>query len=65
MSDIQILTLCLSIVIPLSMLIYSNTKINDAKEVLRAEMQAGFERLLGEIREVKAMLKQHELEHHR
>ncbi len=37
MSDQQIMTLALSVLIPLSILIYSNSRIPDAKEALRAE----------------------------
>ncbi len=38
MSDPQMMTLSLAIVIPLSMLIYSNSRITEAKETLRAEI---------------------------
>ena len=38
MTDPQIMTLALAIVIPLSMLIYSNSRITEAKETLRAEI---------------------------
>jgi hypothetical protein len=34
--------LVLAVVLPLSMLIYSNSRITEAKETLRAEMNAGF-----------------------
>ena len=40
MSDAQILTLAIAIVFPISMLIYSNTRISEAKEALGAEMKA-------------------------
>ncbi len=36
MTDPQMMTLALAIVIPLSMLIYSNSRITEAKETLRA-----------------------------
>jgi hypothetical protein len=36
MTDAQILTLALAVIIPLSMLINSNTRLNDVKETLRA-----------------------------
>jgi cell division protein FtsL len=46
MTDQQLLTLALAIIVPLSMLLYSNSRITDvrgsvtdAKETLRAEMQ--------------------------
>ena len=40
MTDPQMMTLALAIVIPLSMLIYSNSRITEAKETLRAEIRA-------------------------
>jgi hypothetical protein len=40
MTDIQILTLALAVILPVSMLIHSNSRITDAKETLRAEMTA-------------------------
>lgn len=56
MNDQQLLTLAIAIVVPLSMLLYSNSRITEAaqssnsriteaKETLRAEMALGFERL--------------------
>ena len=38
MNDPQMMTLALAIVIPLSLLIYSNSRITEAKETLRAEI---------------------------
>ena len=38
MTDPQMMTLSLAIIIPLSMLIYSNSRITEAKETLRAEV---------------------------
>jgi hypothetical protein len=38
MTDPQMMTLALAVVIPLSMLIYSNSRITEAKETLRAEI---------------------------
>jgi len=65
MTDAQIFTIAIAIVFPLSMLIYSNSRITEAKETLRAELaalrvetKAGFEQL-------SAQLKVHELEHHK
>jgi len=59
-TDIQILTLALAVIVPLSLLIYSNCRIADAKETsnsriadakgtLRAEMALGFERVLNKV----------------
>jgi len=39
MTDQQLITLAIAIVFPLSMLLYSNSRISDAKETLRSEMQ--------------------------
>lgn len=40
MTDAQLLTLAVAIILPLSMLLYSNSRIMEAKETLRAEMTA-------------------------
>ncbi|MGA2592181.1 MAG: hypothetical protein ABSH32_19895 [Bryobacteraceae bacterium] len=47
MTDVQLLTLAVAIIVPLSMLIYSNSRVSDvrasvgeAKETLRAELRA-------------------------
>jgi hypothetical protein len=59
-TDAQVLTLALAVVIPLSLLIYSNSRITDAKETLRAElgetkqtlrseMALGFERISNKV----------------
>ena len=45
MTDPQMMTLALAIIIPLSMLIYSNTRITEAKETLRAEIATGNSRI--------------------
>jgi hypothetical protein len=72
MTDAQLLTLALAVILPLSMLIYSNSRITEAKETLRAEMQslrmelkAGFEKISTEIREAQHDLRIHELQHHK
>jgi hypothetical protein len=86
-TDQQLLTLALAIVIPLSMLIYSNSRISEAKETLRAETAKLGAELKGEtiklgaglssemttlrgdivakLDHLEAILKVHELEHHR
>lgn len=70
-TDAQILTICLSLAIPLAMLMYSNSRITEAKETLRAEMALGFERLsnkidhlAGEVATLKELLSTHLREHH-
>ena len=74
----QILTVAIAIVFPLSMLIYSNSRITDAKETLRAEMgtlradmKLDFERLSNkidhlaeEVATLKELLSTHLREHH-
>jgi hypothetical protein len=59
MSDIQILTIALAIIVPLSLLIYSNSRVTDVKEVLRAEMHSQIAelRLLIERNHSEMMLK--------
>lgn len=71
MTDQQLLTLGIAVVFPLSMLIYSNSRITEAKETLRAEMALGFERLSNkidhlaeEVATLKDLLSMHLREHH-
>jgi len=78
LNDQQLLTLAIAIVFPLSMLIYSNSRITEAKETLRAEMGAlradmrlDFERvtnkidhLAGEVATLKDLMSTHLREHH-
>ena len=72
MADAQMMTLALAVIVPLSMLIYSNSRITEAKETLRAEIRAETAELKGEIRGIlagierlEAKLNIHEMEHHR
>ena len=76
MTDAQLLTLATAIVLPLSMLPYSNSRITDTKETLRAEigetrqtlraeMAAGFARIESAIARLETKLVVHELEHHK
>jgi hypothetical protein len=39
MTDLQLITLAAAIIFPLSMLLYSNSRISDAKETPRSEMR--------------------------
>jgi hypothetical protein len=75
-TDAQILTLAIAIILPLSMLLYSNSRITEAKETLRAEigeckqtlrteMAAGFSRIEIAIERLEHKLEIHELEHHK
>ena len=76
LTDAQVMTLAIAIIVPLSMLIYSNSRITDVKlritdvkETLRAEIRAEIGALRAEMRagfeRIENMLKVHELEHHR
>ena len=38
MTDSQLLTLAIAVIVPLSLLLYSNSRITDTKETLRAEI---------------------------
>ncbi len=65
MTDLQILTLALTLVIELSMFIYSNSRITDAKELLRAEIQAMRAEMRQGLDHLELVIKAHELEHHK
>lgn len=65
----------MAVLLPLSMLIYSNTRITDAKDILRSEMRtletrmdARFDRLEAKIdshiEHMEMRIKLHEMEHH-
>jgi hypothetical protein len=67
MTDVQILTLALGVIVPLSLLIYSNSriadtrvaldgKINDSKETLRAEMHTLRAEVTGEFKSQRQLL---------
>ena len=62
MTDAQLLTLVLSMVIPLSLLLYSNSKITDAKETLRAEMSLHSERLMSTLDKMERQMEQNHRE---
>ena len=38
LTDIQLLTMAIAVLVPLSLLLYSNSRITDTKEALRAEI---------------------------
>ncbi len=71
MNDTQILTLAISILIPLGLLFLGNSRITDVKEVLRAEIrlseskleakiELGFERMDQKLDAVLKILADHE-----
>jgi hypothetical protein len=71
-TDAQLLTMAIAVIVPVSLLIYSNSRITDAKDTLkaniaelRAEMRQMHAELLAEIRETRHLVKMHELEHHK
>lgn len=70
------MSLCISLVIPMSLLFYSNSRITDAKEalsakidLLRSDMNLMYERLSAKMaenhREAIAEIRAHETQHHR
>jgi hypothetical protein len=77
--DTQLLPICLSILLPLSMLIYSNSRVSDvrstigdAKDTLRAEMNTmraemklDFERLTNKVDHLADLMATHLDEHHK
>ncbi len=76
LTDTQLLTACLAVILPLSMLVYSNRRITEAKETLRAEtaklgaeLQVELKLLRKDIEagfgRMETALKVHELEHHK
>lgn len=54
MTDVQLLTLAMAVLIPLSMLLHSNSRITDTKETLRAEIRAETQTLKAEIQALRA-----------
>ena len=52
MTDAQLLTLAIAIIVPLSLLLYSNSRITDTKETLRAEIGETKQTLRAEIAEL-------------
>lgn len=76
MNDTQVLTLALSIAIPLALLIYSNSRVtdvkdsmnrrlDDTKDALHAEIKALHTEMSGGFERIELLLKMHEAEHHR
>jgi hypothetical protein len=56
-TDAQILTVALAVVIPLSLLIYSNSRFTDAKETLRAELGETKQTLRSEVTELRSKMR--------
>jgi len=54
MTDLQILTLAIAIVFPACAVLYSNSRINEAKETLRAEMALMKTEIVNEVQVLKA-----------
>ena len=54
LTDAQLLTACIAIIVPLSLLIYSNSRISEAKETLRAETAKLGSELRGDIAGVRS-----------
>jgi len=64
MTDAQLITIAIAVIVPVSLLIYSNSRISDAKEVLRAEIAQLRIEIVRQFENLDAKLKIHELEHH-
>jgi hypothetical protein len=68
MTDLQVLTIALSVVLPVSMLILGNSRAAEPKNTMSAEISkeitAGVARISTEIESLRGELKIHELEHH-
>jgi len=54
MTDAQLLTLAIAIIVPLSLLLYSNSRITDTKETLRAEIGETKQTLRAEMEALRA-----------
>jgi hypothetical protein len=52
-TDAQLLTLAIAIIVPLSLLLYSNSRITDTKETLRAEIGETKQTLRGEMQTLR------------
>jgi hypothetical protein len=55
-TDAQLLTLAIAIIVPLSLLLYSKTRITDAKETLRAEIGESKQTLRIEMQTLRAAM---------
>ena len=58
MTDAQILTIALAVIVPLSMLLYSNSRVSEAKETLRAEAKANHVETMSKLRELDVFLRE-------
>jgi hypothetical protein len=57
LTDIQMLTLAVAVIVPLSLLLYSNSRITEAKETLRADIRSVDVKIDGLSTEIKALNK--------
>ena len=58
MKDAQILTIAIAVIFPLSMPIYSNSRIAEAKETLRAEAKANHVETIAKLTALDAFLRE-------
>jgi hypothetical protein len=56
MTDVQLLTIALAVIVPVSSLIYSNSRITDVKETLRAEIKTLQAELMGRFNTIDSLL---------
>ena len=54
MTDTQLLTLAIAVIVPLNLLIYSNSRISDAKDANRASITEAKETLRADLRAIQA-----------
>jgi uncharacterized protein YpuA (DUF1002 family) len=71
MTDEQVMTVAVAIIFPVSALIYSNSRVSDVKETMRAEIRTLNADLRSEMAELRGEMKagferkQHILEYHK
>ena len=58
MTDTQILTMAIALVVPLAAILYNNKRLDDFKSDIIRHMDTGFEHM-------ELLLKLHEAEHHK
>lgn len=65
MTDTQLLTLALSVIIPVSVMIYSNSRVSDLQKALDARFKGLEEKIDNAFEHLELLLRLHEAEHHR
>lgn len=65
MTDIQVLTIAISIVIPISLLLYSNSRVSDIKNEIKEAEKRLSEKIDNAFEHMELLLKLHVAEHHK